>query len=141
MLFNAIYIKRYILDDIYGILNRLKSLYGVTKRTELCEKMGIGLGTYDTWRSNKRIPEKRLKQIAEANQVHYKWLLSGEGPRLITQEPLILTPDIREAIKAHIQPHEAAPECHKICSAFSVIDKDKQEEALREVLALIAKYY
>jgi hypothetical protein len=106
--------------------------------------MGIGLSTYDTWRNKDRVPEKKLRQIAEDREVRYEWLSKGEGPKFEVSEPMFLTPELKKAIEQNIKkgsPCEENEKLHDICRAFLRITEEKQEDALKAVIATIAKFY
>lgn len=132
------------MKQIDEVLTRMKSLYGAKTRIELCEKMGIGLSTYDTWRNKNRIPDKKIRQIAEDCEVRYEWLLSGEGDKFLWNKPMFLSRELQEAIKNNIKkesPCEENATLQEICRAFSRISEEKQEDALKQVLSIITRYY
>jgi hypothetical protein len=105
--------------------------------------MEIGLSTYDTWRLKDRIPPKTLRRIAEEKEVNYGWLTTGEGPKFIDQGPLYLSPDMQKSISDKIKASECEgnENLQEICRAFSRVDEGRQKDALKAVIATIAKYY
>lgn len=131
------------MKQIDEVLTRIKSLYGAKTRIELCEKMGIGLSTYDTWRNKDRIPDRKLRQIAEDKGVSYEWLTSGKGEKVIFDGPMFLNELLRATIESRkIEPSAIENErLNEINRSFLRISEEKQEEALKQVLSTITKYY
>ena len=76
---NKIYILQIIFDmnkDINKILIRLKNHLGISKNTELAEKLGVGLSTISSWKKRKKINYEML--IEKITNIDYNWLFYGE---------------------------------------------------------------
>lgn len=138
------------MKKIEGMLTRIKALYNVKTRKELCtkEKMDISLGTYDTWVSRDQIPSKRIEEIAEKFGVHTEWLKTGEGKKYKVEQPQasqFFTPEVlaqmAEVIKDHIPKESEDPRTLKLSRAFDVLPDDVKDEVLKEILPYIIKRY
>jgi phage repressor protein C with HTH and peptisase S24 domain/DNA-binding XRE family transcriptional regulator len=74
--------------SIEGILDRLRKLSGTYNDREMCEILGIEYGTLDNWKAIDRIPDKRLKEIADKFGVSTEWIYTGKGNADIAHEEL-----------------------------------------------------
>lgn len=69
------------MDNVKIILSRLKLHYGVKDYIRLAQKIGATKATIATWNTRKAIPEGRLYEIANKENISFDWLVSGKGSK------------------------------------------------------------
>jgi hypothetical protein len=67
------------MDNMNAILERLKAHFGVSTDKQLAPKLGVGETTVPQWRKRGFIPEKKLYEIANKQNLSFEWLVDGMG--------------------------------------------------------------
>ncbi|DAB40302.1 MAG TPA: hypothetical protein CFH81_08895 [Sulfurovum sp. UBA12169] len=131
------------IKKIQPIIDRLMLIYEVDSRLDLCQKMDVPTGTYDTWINRDAIPKKKLIKVANEKKVNLSWIETGNGPQYTFPEPNFFTEETMAALKKQMAqtPCDGDERMAKICKAFALVDEDKQDRLLSEVLSLITSYY
>lgn len=121
------------------ILNRLRYHYGIKKDIELCKKIGINYGAFDSWKSRDKIPLKRLEEISEKENLSLDWIIKGEGIGSLqaydksTDESKSL--HVKENLESHISDKEL-----EILEAYRGLPKERQELFYHKLKAEAIEY-
>jgi len=66
------------MQDIKGILKRMKEAFNVATYKDLANELGVSLSAIDSWRARGAVPEKNLLKTSQMTGVSVKWLETGE---------------------------------------------------------------
>ena len=67
--------------EIDPIVVRIQNHLGAKTRKEMMEKWGIPYSTYKTWAHRDAIPQKRLAELSERENLNLLWLERGIGEK------------------------------------------------------------
>jgi phage repressor protein C with HTH and peptisase S24 domain len=67
--------------EINVILFRLKTHFQVRTNSELAQKIGTTLKAISNWVERRKIPTKKLYEIASKENISYDWLMTGKGEK------------------------------------------------------------
>ncbi|MDR2790126.1 MAG: helix-turn-helix domain containing protein, partial [Campylobacteraceae bacterium] len=67
--------------EVNAILFRLKTHFQVRTNGELAPKIGVTLKAISNWVERRKIPEKKLYEIANKENLSCEWLTTGKGSK------------------------------------------------------------
>jgi len=127
------------MQNFQDILAKIRQHYGVKTTKEAMAKWGVPRGTYSTWVSNKRIPEKRLKDWCLKEGVSYEWLVGSDD---LPTGDLYSADQVREIYSQYGQEQERwmspSPKAIRLAKAFDALDDAKKEALFDDLMHRIA---
>jgi len=88
------------------VLERIKTLLGITKDLELCESLGVKQTTFSSWRSRDTLDYKLIIQYAQINGMDLHHIFFGttiEKPNATTEFLTMLTNLVAEKLQLDLK--------------------------------------